>query len=247
MRTETLFLDAGGVLVFPNWTRVSETLGRYGVAVSADALQAAEPRAKFDIDQGIRDGNTTDAQRAWLYMELVLENAGIGLDLRTAAALEELRAYHAEHNLWEFVPADVVPALQRLSALGLKLVVVSNANGVLQRGHDVGGHEFPEVVLRVVSAELLERRRGAGVERNTGILEHELHVQPGALRVGRVAVANALVDVELGARLGGLERIGWYGDAVTAERLADAGPIGEHQHAAGVEEEGFEVRHDLLT
>ena len=136
MRIETLFLDAGGVLVFPNWTRVSETLGRHGVAVSADALQAAEPRAKFDIDQRIRDGNTTDAQRAWLYMELVLENAGIALDARTAAALEELRAYHAKHNLWEFVPADVVPALQRLSTLGLKLVVVSNANGVLQRAFD---------------------------------------------------------------------------------------------------------------
>jgi putative hydrolase of the HAD superfamily len=133
---ETLFLDAGGVLVFPNWNRVSETLGRHGVVVSAAALQAAEPPAKFDIDQGIRHGNTTDAQRAWLYMELVLENAGIALDERTAAALDELRAYHADHNLWEFVPVDVVPALQRLSALGLKLVVVSNANGALHRMFD---------------------------------------------------------------------------------------------------------------
>ncbi len=133
---ETLFLDAGGVLVFPNWTRVSETLGRHGIAVSAGALAAAEPQAKFDIDQGIRDGSTTDAQRAWLYMELVLENAGVALNERTAAALDELRAYHAEHNLWEFVPADVVPALQRLSGLGLKLVVVSNANGVLHRAFD---------------------------------------------------------------------------------------------------------------
>jgi putative hydrolase of the HAD superfamily len=133
---ETLFLDAGGVLVFPNWTRVGDTLGRHGIAVSAAALEAAEPRAKFAIDQGMRVGTTTDSQRAWLYMELVLENAGVGLDGRTAAALEELRAYHAEHNLWEFVPADVVPALERLSALGLKLVVVSNANGVLHRAFD---------------------------------------------------------------------------------------------------------------
>ena len=133
---ETLFLDAGGVLVFPNWTRVSDTLGRYGIAVTASALEAAEPRAKFDIDQGIRVGNTTDSQRAWLYMELVLENAGVALDARTAAALAELRAYHAENNLWEFVPADVVPALKRLSSLGLKLVVVSNANGVLHRAFD---------------------------------------------------------------------------------------------------------------
>jgi HAD superfamily hydrolase (TIGR01549 family) len=133
---QTLFLDAGGVLVFPNWQRVSETLARYGVAVSPDALIAAEPRAKFDIDQSIRHGDSTDAQRAWLYMELVLENAGITLSDATAVALRELRSYHAEHNLWEYVPADVVPALDRISALGLKLVVVSNANGALHRALD---------------------------------------------------------------------------------------------------------------
>jgi hypothetical protein len=30
---ETIFLDAGGVLLFPNWTRISTTLARYGVDV----------------------------------------------------------------------------------------------------------------------------------------------------------------------------------------------------------------------
>ena len=134
-KLETLFLDAGGVLVFPNWQRVSDTLGRYGVAGSVDALIAAEPKAKFDIDQGIRHGSS-DAQRAWLYMELVLENSGITLSDATAAALRELRTYHAAHNLWEYVPADVTPALERMSALGLKLVVVSNANGVLHQAFD---------------------------------------------------------------------------------------------------------------
>ena len=133
---QTLFLDAGGVLVFPNWTRVSEALMRHGVDVSASALIDAEPQAKFAIDQGIRAGTSTDAQRAWLYMELVLENAGVTLSAETAAALSELRAYHAEHNLWEYVPADVEPALQRLAGLGLSLVVVSNANGVLHRMFD---------------------------------------------------------------------------------------------------------------
>jgi len=133
---ETLFLDAGGVLVFPNWRRVSETLARHGVGVSPDALEAAEPRAKFAIDQSIRNGTSSDAQRAWAYMELVLENAGVTLSDATARALAELHAYHAEHNLWEYVPADVVPALDALSRLGLKLVVVSNANGALHRMFD---------------------------------------------------------------------------------------------------------------
>src|SRR5918999_5035842 len=135
-RLETLFLDAGGVLVFPNWQRVSETLARHDVTVSTDALIAAEPKAKFTIDESIRHGDSTDSARAWMYMELVLENAGVTLDDRTAAALRELRAYHGEHNLWEYVPADVAPALDRLAALDLRLVVVSNANGVLHRMFD---------------------------------------------------------------------------------------------------------------
>ena len=133
---ETLFLDAGGVLVFPNWNRVADAVGRHGITVSPDALAAAEPRVKFEIDQSIRHGSSTDAQRAWMYMERVLEIAGVTAGDASEAAVRELRAYHAEHNLWESVPADVVPALDRLSGLGLKLVVVSNANGVLHRAFD---------------------------------------------------------------------------------------------------------------
>jgi HAD superfamily hydrolase (TIGR01549 family) len=135
-KLQTLFLDAGGVLVFPNWRRVSETLAAHGAAVSPEALMSAEPRAKFTIDESIRDGNSTDAQRAWLYMELVLRNAGVDLSEQVLAAVEELRAYHAAHNLWEHVPGDVEPALERLAGLGLKLVVVSNANGVLHAMFD---------------------------------------------------------------------------------------------------------------
>ena len=133
---ETLFLDAGGVLVFPNWQRVSDVLAQHGVQVAPGALMAAEPAAKFDIDQSVRTGRWNDSQRTWIYMDMVFENAGLTLNDATAAASQEVRAYHAEHNLWEYVPPDVMPALERLSALGLKLVVVSNANGVLHKVFD---------------------------------------------------------------------------------------------------------------
>ena len=49
----------------------------------------------------------------------------------THAALQELNAYHREQNLWERVAPGVVPALEALRALGLRLTVVSNANGTL--------------------------------------------------------------------------------------------------------------------
>jgi HAD superfamily hydrolase (TIGR01509 family) len=75
---------------------------------------------------------TNDAQRGWLYFNLVLDHAGIPRGESSDRALEELHAYHAVHNLWELVPPEVPPALARLRALAPRLVVVSNANGKLR-------------------------------------------------------------------------------------------------------------------
>jgi len=130
-RPDTVFLDAGGVLVFPNWVRVSDELARHGVLAGADALAAAEPRAKREMDRSATIRATDDQRRGWLYFNLVLTHAGVPLSAATDAALAALHTYHAEHNLWETVPDDVVPALERLRALGLRLVIVSNANGTL--------------------------------------------------------------------------------------------------------------------
>ena len=133
MPIHTVFLDAGGVLVNPNWARVSETLGRHGVNVSAEALAAAEPRAKKRLDTGEMIQSTNDQQRGWTYFNLVLTEAGIPLSDATAAALAELHVYHQTHNLWETVPDEVRPSLAALRARGFRLVVLSNANGTLHR------------------------------------------------------------------------------------------------------------------
>jgi HAD superfamily hydrolase (TIGR01549 family) len=136
MLLQTLFLDAGGVLVFPNWSRISRVLATHGVQVDPAVLAAAEPRAKLILDTGASSGALNDQQRGWQYFNLILEGAGIPLSDRTDAALAELHEYHAVHNLWEHVPGDVVPALGRLRGLGLKLVVISNANGTLHTVFD---------------------------------------------------------------------------------------------------------------
>ena len=132
MPIQTVFLDAGGILVHPNWSRVSDTLARHDVTISAEALAVAEPRAKQRLDRGETIQATNDAQRGWTYFDLVLGEAGVPLTASTAAALLELNAYHQQFNLWETVPDDVLPALAALRARGLRLVVVSNANGTLQ-------------------------------------------------------------------------------------------------------------------
>jgi HAD superfamily hydrolase (TIGR01509 family) len=136
---DTLFLDAGGVLVFPNWGRVRDTLRAHGIEVSTDALRRAEPHARFSLDRAHRVATSTDAGRGGLYMEGVLDGAGVARGPARDAALAELYAYHAEHNLWEDVPPDVEPALAALRALGLTLAVVSNANGVVHRSFERAG------------------------------------------------------------------------------------------------------------
>jgi HAD superfamily hydrolase (TIGR01509 family) len=144
----TLFLDAGGVLCHPAWTRVHDALAREGIEVSADALAAAEPLAKRAIDEESVVGGTNDAGRGWLYFNKVLEHAGVPLSQATDAALAVLRDYHRSENLWESVPADVKPALARLRALDLTMVVVSNANGRLRYLFDrLGLTPFFDLVL----------------------------------------------------------------------------------------------------
>jgi HAD superfamily hydrolase (TIGR01509 family) len=148
VKLKTVFLDAGGVLLFPNWHRISDVLARHGVTVTPEALAAAEPYAKRDLDRTKTIQVTNDASRGWLFFNLILTEAGITVSYATTAALEELHVYHQRTNLWELIPDDVRPALAALRAHGLTLTVVSNANGTL-REHlkRIGLAEAFDVVL----------------------------------------------------------------------------------------------------
>lgn len=132
MAIRTVFLDAGGVLVFPNWSRVAGALGRQGVTVDRAALAAADVRAKRQLDAEFRGTLPAARPDGWAYFDLVLMHAGVPCTAAVDAAYADLREYDARWNLWEDVPPDVPPALERLRALGLTLVVVSNTNGTLR-------------------------------------------------------------------------------------------------------------------
>jgi HAD superfamily hydrolase (TIGR01549 family) len=132
MALETVFLDAGGVFIYPNWWRVSAALAKHGVQVSPEALKAADPRARRELDDRKVIGGTTDASRGWLFFDLILAHAGVTPSAGTAAALAELHTYHTASNLWEYVPDEVLPAIDALRRRGLRIVVVSNANGTLR-------------------------------------------------------------------------------------------------------------------
>lgn len=198
---DTLFLDAGGVLVHPSWPRVSRALADEGVTVSAEALSRAEPFAMRALDDSTIVGTTDDQKRGWLYFNLVLREAGVPLSTATDQSLEALREYHAAHNLWEHVEPDVVPALESLRTRGLRIVVVSNANGRLRHLFDrldlsrwfdvvLDSHEWgvekPDPRLFEVALE----RSGASRERTVHVGDL-YHVDVSGAR--RAGLANAVL------------------------------------------------------
>lgn len=131
-----VFLDAGGVLVWPNWTRVADALRKQDVEIDPQQLVEADPLARFELDEAQVVDRTTDQRRSTSFFDLVLLQAGLELSDRTAAALAEIAEYHGENNLWEIVPEFVVPTLEQLRREAYTLVVVSNANGTLHKKFD---------------------------------------------------------------------------------------------------------------
>lgn len=193
---DTVFLDAGGVLCHPSWTRVAAALVRHGAEVTAAALAAAEQKATRDIDTASTIGHTDDRARGWLYFNLVLHHAGVPQNAGTDAALTELRDYHRTDNLWEHVEPDVIPALAALKERGLRLVVVSNANGRLR-------HLFDRVGLSKWFDHVLDSHDW-GVEKPDPRLFHLALEQSRAVAERTVHVGDLYhVDV-VGARQAGL-------------------------------------------
>jgi HAD superfamily hydrolase (TIGR01509 family) len=224
MSIDTVFLDAGGVLCHPSWKRVAEALVRHGAGVTPAALAAAEQKATYDIDKASVIGTTDDRARGWLYFNLILHHAGVPQSAATDAALAELRDYHRSDNLWEQVEADVEPALAALKARGLKLVVVSNANGRLR-------HLFDRIGLTKWFDHVLDSHEW-GVEKPDPRLFTLALEQSGAAPARTVHVGDLYhVDV-VGARNAGLrdavlfDMAGLYGE-VDCPRVASLAALVE--------------------
>ena len=224
MSPNTLFLDAGGVLVHPSWTRVSAALAEAGIDVSADTLAAAEPHAMRVLDEATIVGATDDRKRGWMYFNLLLEQVGVVLSEQTDLALEALRDYHREQNLWEHVEPDVVPALEGLRARGLRMVVVSNANGRLR-------HLFERLDLTRWFDALLDSHEWGVEKPDPRLFLHAL--EAAGAEASRTVHVGDLYHVDVaGARLAGLAHAVLYdaahlypdADCPRIHRLADLTP-----------------------
>jgi putative hydrolase of the HAD superfamily len=196
----TLFLDAGGVLVHPNWERVAEALSRQGIATPAEQLARAEPRARFALDKPAIVQTSDDASRGRTYFDLVLAEAGIVPPAdRLRAAWDEVLAYHSRQNLWEVLSEDAYSGLERFRRAGLRLVVVSNANGTLHEHFDRLG--LTQLVDCVIDSQV------EGVEKPDPRIFRLALARAGAHAETTVHVGDLYhVDV-VGARAAGLRAV----------------------------------------
>lgn len=197
---EAVLVDAGGVLVDPNWATVAEILARHGVEVSAEQLTAADPVAKRELDDAEVIRRTTDLARRERWLARMLRHARVTFDADAVeAATDELEAMHRERGIWEVVPAGAPKALDRLRAAGLRLSLASNSEPLL-RGKlgELGlAHRFDHLAISgEVGIEKPDPRFFLGALEAIGV-EPERAVHVGDLYE---------VDV-LGARSAGLEAI----------------------------------------
>jgi HAD superfamily hydrolase (TIGR01509 family) len=131
---EAVLIDAGGVLVDPNWEIVASVLERHGVRVEQADLAAADPHLRHELDDADVIRRTTDETRRARWVARLVELAGGGgNDAAAEAAAREIEALHGERGIWELVPQGVRETLDRLCESGLRLSLASNAEPSLRR------------------------------------------------------------------------------------------------------------------
>jgi HAD superfamily hydrolase (TIGR01549 family) len=197
---DAVLIDAGGVVVDPNWRTVAEVLARHGVAVTPDDLAAAEPILKRELDNAELVRGSTDVARRERWMAQLLRHARIAADTAAIeAANDELERMHLEHGLWELIPDGVPQALDTLRAGGLRLSLASNAEPLLRRklGELGIAHRFDHLAISgEVGVEKPDPRFFTGALDALGVpAERAIHI-------------GDLYEVDVvGARSAGLEAI----------------------------------------
>ena len=148
MSITTILFDAGGTLVYLDYTFLARELRRAGVSVSSRAIRQAEYAAKAEIDRRMRGPVTgTDDTRRRPYFSALLD--GLAVDSHTAdQVIKRLDAAHKEDNLWRLMMPSTPRVLQELRAQGFTLGVVSNSDGrIADILHECGILTFFGVVI----------------------------------------------------------------------------------------------------
>jgi FMN phosphatase YigB (HAD superfamily) len=207
MSPEAVLLDVGGVFLLPEPERLGRAFGAAEVpAPSGERLHEAHYRAaaRFSIDIDV-DADWVGSWRG--YLEDYALACVDGLD--ELVDLEDLHRHldseFADAALWTSVIPGAAEGLRRLAATGVRLGVISNADGLMAQ--------------RLRDREILQVGPGPGVEVDCVIDSGDVGVMKPDPRIFRIALEAMGVDA----------RAAWYvGDMpafdVVGARRADVRP-----------------------
>jgi HAD superfamily hydrolase (TIGR01509 family) len=131
-----LCLDAGNTVIFLDHARLAGWATARGQTLTRETLIRTEGEAKLRQEQGSLlevawDGSHLPGASGWGKTVGTILHLGGASPETVARWLDELWVDHVRLNLWSLVPPDLVPSLEAARALGLKVAVVSNSEGML--------------------------------------------------------------------------------------------------------------------
>lgn len=135
---DLLCLDAGNCVIFCDHARIAALATAAGVAIDAATLVRTEGDAKLAQERGeLIDfdwaGQSAPGARGWGRMVGTMLVAAGFPRARIAAAIESIWIEHVRHNLYSVVPAGLGGALDAARARGVRVAIVSNSEGMLDR------------------------------------------------------------------------------------------------------------------
>jgi HAD superfamily hydrolase (TIGR01549 family) len=162
---EVVFLDAGGVLLEPDWERASAILERHEIAISAHSLVAAEAVAKRQMDREDVLHGTGVLPSPNGYLGWVVDVSGVPHKPDAlAAASHDFEEEHIRNNMWSVLRDEVPDALGRLRSAGYRLAVISNAESNLR--DRLAGHRIDDCFeVLIISAEVGSEKPDPGIFR----------------------------------------------------------------------------------
>jgi len=228
-RLEAVLFDAGGVLVDLDYGYLRRLVEPVQGDMPLERLSEAEAQARKQINNSVRKGGRIgDSWRD--YFHIILGRIGVPGD-NHVALIDSLWEAHQRVGLWTVAIPGSPAVVAKLKRRGLRVGVVSNAEGTVARNLDDAGYKG--TFETVVDSHLV------GVEKPDPSI-FDIALKRMSLHADRTVYVGDLPQVDVvGARAAGiaavlLDRHGLYAD-FDAPRI---GSLGELPGLLGLESDG---------